>query len=187
MFKQVLVIVPLAGWIAISSPAQTRTPAQTPPSQPASAPPAAAGAGGPSDHDWESLLPEAEGKDYVVALCGRCHNLKAIALAHRGRGEWRGVIVTMNSHGANLAPEDTGIIATYLVEHFGPNRPAVEFPLDINVATAEQLGLFPDLSSEDVAKIVAARKVKRFSALEELAPLIDNDKLAKIKPFLVVR
>jgi hypothetical protein len=141
----------------------------------------------PQDSDWESLFPEAEGRDYVTALCQSCHSLKSTALARLDAGGWRRVVIDMNAKGADLFTEDMGFIVKYLAEHFNTKRPPLELPVNLNTAGTEQLAQLAVLTGAEVMKIDEARKRKPFAAIADLRKVIADDKVAKIRPFVVVR
>lgn len=141
----------------------------------------------PEKRDWESLFEEGDGRSYVLALCQRCHDLKSVALARYDARGWRSLMARMNTLGAGLESEDMGIIAPYLGKHFGPQRARLDLPVNLNTATPEQLALFPALTTEEAAKIVAARDKKRFRAVADLRGIIPPAKVNSLRPFVVVR
>lgn len=66
-------------------------------------------------------LPEGEGKLLLLAACTRCHDLKGLP-AYKGYWDatrWRGMIETMVKNGAPLQPQQVGVLAEYLAQHFG--------------------------------------------------------------------
>ena len=142
---------------------------------------------GPTKEEWELLFPEGDGKSYVLAICQQCHTLKYVALRREDESGWQSLLRLMNSRGASLYEEDMAIIAGYLAEHFGPKQPLLEIPLDLNKASLEQLALFPQLTKEDAAKIVEVGKKKGFKDIADLKQVLSDEKISKIKPFIVVR
>jgi hypothetical protein len=72
-------------------------------------------------------LPEGEGKVLLLAACTRCHDLKGLP-AYRGywdTSRWRSMVESMMKNGATLNPQQTGVLADYLAQHFGkPPAPA---------------------------------------------------------------
>jgi hypothetical protein len=73
-------------------------------------------------------LPEGEGKPLLLAACTRCHDLKGLP-AYRGYWDttrWRSMIESMMKNGAALNPEQTGVLADYLAQHFGKPAAPVE-------------------------------------------------------------
>ena len=93
----------------------------------------------------------------------------------------------MNSQGANLYEEDMEIMAGYLAEHFGPKQPPLEIPLDLNKAGIEHLALLPQLTNEEADKLLEVRKEKGFKDIADLKQVLSDEKISKIKPFIVVR
>ena len=142
----------------------------------------------PSKTDWELLFPEGEGegKSYVITLCQPCHTLERVAIQRNDASGWRSVLLRMNIRGATLYEEDMAILIKYLAETFGPNQAPLEIPLDLNKATIEQLALFPQLTKDEATKILEARKRKAFKDLSDLKEVLSDEKVAKIKPFIVV-
>ena len=142
----------------------------------------------PSKSDWELLFPEGEGdgKSYVITLCQQCHPLDRVVLQRNDASGWRSVLLRMNIRGANLYEEDMDILIKYLADQFGPNQPPLEIPLDLNKATIEQLALFPPLTKDEATKILEARKKKVFKDLADLKEVLSDEKVAKIKPFIVM-
>ncbi len=136
--------------------------------------------------DWELLYPEGEGKSYVIDLCQQCHTLERAAILRADESGWRSVMLRMNVRGANLYEEDMAIIIKYLAEKFGPNQPPLEFPLDLNKATVEQLTMFPQLTKDEAAKILEMRKKKPLKDVADLKQVISDEKISKIKPFVAV-
>ena len=66
-------------------------------------------------------LPDGEGKGLLLSACTRCHDLKGLP-AYRGYWDatrWRGMIETMVKNGAPLTPQQIGVLAEYLAQHFG--------------------------------------------------------------------
>lgn len=142
----------------------------------------------PSKSDWELLFPEGEGegKSYVITLCQQCHTLERVAIQRNDVSGWRSVLLRMNVRGANLYDEDMAVVIKYLTEQFGPNQPPLEIPLDLNKATIEQLALFPQLTKDEATKILEARKKKAYKDIADLKQVLSDEKVARIKPFIVV-
>ena len=73
-------------------------------------------------------LPEGEGKVLLLAACIRCHDLKGLP-AYRGYWDntrWRSMVESMMKNGAALDPQQTGVLADYLAQHFGKPSAPVE-------------------------------------------------------------
>lgn len=73
-------------------------------------------------------LPEGDGKRLLLAACTRCHDLKGLP-AYRGYWDntrWRSMIESMMKNGATLDPQQTGVLAEYLAQHFGKASAPIE-------------------------------------------------------------
>jgi hypothetical protein len=73
-------------------------------------------------------LPDGEGKVLLLAACTRCHDLKGLP-AYRGYWDitrWRSMVESMMKNGATLNPQQTGVLADYLAQHFGKPAAPVE-------------------------------------------------------------
>ncbi len=143
--------------------------------------------GEPDTKDWESLFPEGEGKSYVLALCQPCHDLKSTALGRHDIKGWRSVVAGMNSRGASMEKDEVALVSEYLAGSFGADRPMLDLPLDLNQADEAHLALFPELTPQDVGKVIEARSRKPFRSLADLKGALSDEKIAHIRPFVVVR
>lgn len=141
---------------------------------------------GPAKEEWESLFPEGEGKSYVLAICQQCHTLKYVALRREDESGWQSLLRLMSSRGASLYEEDITIMSEYLAEKFGPNQPLLEIPFDLNKVSMEQLALFPQLTKEEATKILEVGKKKGFKNIADLKQVLSDEKIGKIKPFIVM-
>lgn len=67
-------------------------------------------------------LPEDEGRDEVVAICGACHSLKLVVQQRLPRYRWEELMVWMTEKQGmpKLEPEDEKLIVDYLAEHLAP-------------------------------------------------------------------
>jgi hypothetical protein len=139
----------------------------------------------PADSDWEYLLPDGEGRDQVAGTCQACHSLKNIVISRRDEADWRSVLDMMVANGAMIEVDQLDPIVKYLVGHFGAGRPPLELPIALNTAPPERLALLP-LSKEEVTQMTAARAKKPFTDVGELKGIVTEEKLAKLKPFVVV-
>jgi len=72
--------------------------------------------------DYKSKLPEGEGKQLVIELCGMCHNLQKIFDARKTEKEWELSVKDMVSRGMQIFPEDAEEIIKYLAKSFPPGR-----------------------------------------------------------------
>jgi hypothetical protein len=75
--------------------------------------------------DYKKMLPEADGKQLVVELCGTsCHNLQKVVTSRKTDKEWERSVYDMVSRGAQIFPEEADQIAKYLAKNFPPNKAA---------------------------------------------------------------
>ena len=74
--------------------------------------------------DYKSMLPEADGKQLVVDLCGTCHNLQKVVTSRKTDKEWERSVYDMVSRGAQIFPEEADQIAKYLAKNFPPGKTA---------------------------------------------------------------
>jgi hypothetical protein len=82
----------------------------------------------PQAHAPGIELPEGEGKVLLLAACTRCHDLKGLP-AYRGYWDstrWRSMIDNMMKNGATLNPQQAGVLAEYLAQHFGKPSALIE-------------------------------------------------------------
>jgi quinoprotein glucose dehydrogenase len=64
-------------------------------------------------------LPDGEGKDLVQNVCSACHGLETAIDTNRTEDEWRKVVDTMASRGAEGTDDDFKKIVAYLTKYFG--------------------------------------------------------------------
>ena len=73
--------------------------------------------------DYKKMLPEADGKQLVVELCGTsCHNLQKVVTSRKTDKEWERSVYDMVSRGAQIFPEEADQITKYLAKNFPPGR-----------------------------------------------------------------
>lgn len=68
------------------------------------------------------VLPRGEGVELVEAHCSACHSLDFVTTQPRGKGEtfWADNVAKMiDTHGAEIPPEDAKAITAYLGRTFG--------------------------------------------------------------------
>ncbi len=81
------------------------------------------------DTDWARLLPEGNGKAYVVTLCSRCHTLEKIVLQRRSELEWLAIIGKMlGQEDAALSEREVAEVVGYLGTHFALDPPGGAHP-----------------------------------------------------------
>ena len=67
----------------------------------------------------EVKLPDGEGKDLVENVCASCHDLDTAVDTKRTETEWKKVVDTMKSRGAEATDEEFATIVKYLTKNFG--------------------------------------------------------------------
>jgi hypothetical protein len=76
-----------------------------------------------SQSDWGSKMPEGEGKELTVQLCGTCHDLgRTLNLRKDGQG-WEQTVLNMVTRGAQIFPDEAEKITRYLTTNYGMNSP----------------------------------------------------------------
>jgi competence protein ComEA len=116
-------------------------------------------------------LPDAPGKEAVMALCATCHGPEVIAGHHQSRDEWVSTIQNMITRGAEGSEEQFTAVLNYLVKNFGPQAVKV----NVNQATAADLQSGLGLTDKEAAAIVKQREKGPFKAIEELKKVPDLD------------
>jgi hypothetical protein len=76
-----------------------------------------------SENHWKSLMPDGDGKDVTVQLCGTCHNLQKTVVSRKAPQEWERTVYDMIARGAQIFPDEAEQIIKYLSKNFGPGRP----------------------------------------------------------------
>lgn len=70
--------------------------------------------------DWAKLMPDGEGKDTTVQLCGSCHDLQKVVVSRKSSQEWERTVNDMIARGAQIFPEEADQITKYLAKNFPP-------------------------------------------------------------------
>ena len=78
------------------------------------------------EEDWKSLLPDGDGKDVTMQLCGTCHNLQKVVASRKSPQEWERSVYDMVARGAQIFPDEADQIIKYLVKSFPPGRPLTQ-------------------------------------------------------------
>lgn len=126
------------------------------------------------DDGWAELLPPGDGRELVLSSCSSCHNLKPVVDVRKSRESWAKSVNDMIQRGAPVFPEEIEPMTTYLSKAFGTGVPKL---ININTASREELEKRPNLKSEIVTRILAARdKVGPFKDSEELRRALEMDK-----------
>ena len=77
--------------------------------------------------EYESKLPEGNGKELVVELCSNaCHNLQKVVSSRKTEKEWQRSVADMISRGARILPEEVDQIVTYLAKSFPPSKASAQ-------------------------------------------------------------
>ncbi len=126
----------------------------------------------------EIVLPDGKAKKLVENNCADCHGLDQVVNSPMSSADWRKTVKRMVNKGASLSPEEIDSVVDYL---------SVYFPLDkinVNTATAQQLQVVLQISTDDSEKIVKYRTAngnyKDFASLQKVTG-IDQTKLAAKK------
>jgi hypothetical protein len=76
------------------------------------------------DNHWKSLMPEGEGKQVTMELCGTsCHNLQKTVVSRKSAPEWEKTVYDMIRRGAQIFPDEADQIVKYLAVSFPPGKP----------------------------------------------------------------
>jgi competence protein ComEA len=122
--------------------------------------PAAAQTGGP--------LPDAPGKALVEQVCGTCHGLELLAPSTRTAAQWRDTLAVMKTSGAKASDEEWKAIDQYFMANLAY--------LNVNTATADEIGLVFDVADKIAQAVVAQRdKQGGFKTVDDLKQVPDLD------------
>jgi mono/diheme cytochrome c family protein len=75
--------------------------------------------GGAKPVDLSRMLPDGEGKGLILATCVQCHGLQEIVWQRKDADGWRRTVQDMVSRGAQITPEEAGLMASYLARSLG--------------------------------------------------------------------
>lgn len=67
-------------------------------------------------------LPDGPGKDVLLNVCTRCHDLQRVRRQRTTAEGWGETLSAMLNEGAELSDEDFPILLRYLARNFGPER-----------------------------------------------------------------
>lgn len=76
----------------------------------------------PSAKAQDATLPDGEGKDLVQKVCTACHDVGTATSENHTAAEWKSVVDTMVSRGAEGTDEQFATIVKYLTANFGPKK-----------------------------------------------------------------
>jgi DNA uptake protein ComE-like DNA-binding protein len=111
-------------------------------------------------------LPDAPGKEQVVAVCSKCHEPQRVAALRLTREGWEEVVAKMQTLGAKASEEDFQKITDYLSENFKGEAPK---PINLNSATSVDLESVAGLLRKEAAAWIDWRtKHGSCNALDDL-------------------
>jgi quinoprotein glucose dehydrogenase len=70
----------------------------------------------------DAKLPDGEGKELVQKTCSACHDVATATSENHTAAEWKSVVDTMISRGAEGSDQDFATIVKYLAANFGPKK-----------------------------------------------------------------
>jgi cytochrome c5 len=65
-------------------------------------------------------LPDGPGKDVLLNICTRCHDLQRVRRQRNTAEGWLEILEAMLNEGAPLAEKDLPVLLRYLARNFGP-------------------------------------------------------------------
>jgi cytochrome c5 len=65
-------------------------------------------------------LPEGPGKDVLLNICTRCHDLQRVRRERNTAEGWLEILEAMLNEGAPLSEKDLPVLLRYLARNFGP-------------------------------------------------------------------
>ena len=93
-------------------------------------------------------LPDAPGKEQVVAVCSKCHEPQRVAALRLTREGWEEVVAKMQTLGAKGSEDDFKKITDYLSENFKGEAPK---PINLNSANSVDLESVAGLLRKEAA------------------------------------
>jgi competence protein ComEA len=103
---------------------------------------------------FQDQLPNAPGKEQVVAICGKCHEPQRVAALRLTREGWEEVVAKMVALGAKASDEDLKQITDYLAENF---KGEAAKPINMNSASSVDLESVAGLLRKEAAAWIAYR------------------------------
>jgi competence protein ComEA len=143
----------IASSVALASPSQA--PQAAPQPQAAAAP----------QKSPLAKLPDGQGKDALVKVCGKCHSPAIVIANGQSREGWEGTITKMAGLGATASDEEFTEILDYLTK----NCPPATAKVNMNKATASEIENQLGFTTKQAEDIVAYReKNGDFKSLDDL-------------------
>jgi mono/diheme cytochrome c family protein len=68
-------------------------------------------------------LPAGAGREIMLKACVQCHDLKNTVSQRKTADGWRRTVNEMIWRGTPLVGDEAGVVARYLAESFGPDKP----------------------------------------------------------------
>ena len=102
----------------------------------------------------QDQLPDAPGKEQVVAVCAKCHEPQRVAALRLTREGWEEVVAKMVSLGAKASDDDLKQITDYLAENF---KGEAAKPINLNTASSVDLESVGGLLRKEAAAWIAYR------------------------------
>jgi competence protein ComEA len=127
-------------------------------------------------------LPDGDGRDVVVRMCGDCHGVGPSVAKRHNRVEWQAIVDDMRDKGAPGSDDDAKLTVAYLTTYFGR--------VNVNTASAEALQRVLDLSPSDADAIVEWRASHpAFASIDDLKSVtgIDAAKIERGKNRIVFK
>lgn len=139
----------------------------------------------PKDQKQPSTeLPPGPGRDTVMRVCSKCHSPSLTVANPRDRQGWEDTITKMSGLGAMATDAEFTEILDYLSKYVSPTSNTSNAKVNVNKATAAELGTALELPAKDGEAIVAYRtKNGDFKTLDDLkkVPGLDAKKLDEKK------
>ena len=132
--------------------------------------------GGASAGGVQNSLPQGEGRDTVITICGDCHGPEVVASQRRTRVEWETLIEDMAARNGVAGDDEKKVILAYTLAHFGR--------VNINTAAADDIVQVVQLKPTEASAIVDYRqKSGEFKTLEDLrkVPGLDFSRIQERK------
>lgn len=126
--------------------------------------------------EWNEYLPPGKGRELVAKECAACHTLEGIVRLRATQPAWEAVVFDMVARGAPLLLDEVDPIVGYLATAFGPAVPPL---IDVNTATAEELGKLPGVTPALAARLIEHRRLNGpFASREAVRDTLGMDEAA---------
>lgn len=114
------------------------------------------------------VLPNGQGKDAVMKICGDCHDFNVIVGMQQTKAGWTNTVDQMVSRGATGSDEELNLVVEYLTRFFGKSDSTNA--ININSANSKDIEASLELTSRDADIIVEYRhKNGNFKDWQDLA------------------